>query len=89
MTDTQEMQVQLVSSHGMLAILEVLEGKCSRDVIMKLLQMVNLVCHSSLLLSPGVRIDLCVSSSPLISAFWRVSVSLGTSGCTRISLTCD
>ncbi len=41
------MEVQLVSSHGMLAILEVLEGKCSRDVIMKLLQIINLVrpCH--------------------------------------------
>jgi tRNA(Met) C34 N-acetyltransferase TmcA len=43
MMDTPEMQIQLVSSHGMLAILEVLEGKCSRDVIMKLLQMINLV----------------------------------------------
>ena len=37
------MQSQLVSSHGMLAILEVLEGRCSRDVIMKLLQIINLV----------------------------------------------
>ena len=44
MSDTPDMQVQLVSSHGMLAILEVLEGKCSRDIIMKLLQMINLVC---------------------------------------------
>jgi hypothetical protein len=43
MKDTPEMQVQFVSSHGMLAILEVLEGKCSRDVIMKLLQIINLV----------------------------------------------
>ncbi|KAJ7465176.1 hypothetical protein FB451DRAFT_1262864 [Mycena latifolia] len=33
MTDTPEMQLQLVSSHGMLAILEVLEGKCSRDLV--------------------------------------------------------
>ncbi|KAF5382491.1 hypothetical protein D9615_003043 [Tricholomella constricta] len=41
MDDAPEMQVQLVSSHGMLAILEVLEGKCSRDVIMKLLQIIN------------------------------------------------
>lgn len=37
------MQTELVSSHGMLAILEVLESKCSRDVTMKLLQMINLV----------------------------------------------
>ncbi len=43
MAETPEMQVQLVSSHGMLAILEVLEGRCSRDVIMKLLQIINLV----------------------------------------------
>lgn len=43
MVDTPEMQDQLVSSHGMLAILEVLEGRCSRDVAIKLLQIVNLV----------------------------------------------
>ncbi|KAG6902525.1 hypothetical protein C0995_015343 [Termitomyces sp. Mi166 len=42
--ETPEMQVQFVSSHGMLAILEVLEGKCSRDVIMKLLQIINQMC---------------------------------------------
>ncbi|KAF8195031.1 hypothetical protein BJ912DRAFT_1085824 [Pholiota molesta] len=40
MVETQEMQVQLVSSHVMLAILEVLEGRCSRDVIIKLLQII-------------------------------------------------
>ncbi|GBE85072.1 predicted protein [Sparassis crispa] len=39
--DTPEMQSQLVSAHGMLAILEVLEGRSSRDVILKLLQIVN------------------------------------------------
>ena len=43
MSENPEMQSQLVSSHGMLAILEVLEGRCSRDVIMKLLQIINLV----------------------------------------------
>lgn len=37
------MHDQMVSSHGMLAILEVLEGKCSRDVTMKLLQILNMV----------------------------------------------
>jgi hypothetical protein len=47
MTDTEEMQLQLVSGHGMLAILEVLESKCSRDVIMKLLQIINLVSFFS------------------------------------------
>ncbi|KAJ7202878.1 hypothetical protein GGX14DRAFT_653362 [Mycena pura] len=48
MTDTPEMQLQLVSSHGMLAILEVLEGKCSRDVSMRLLQMINLLVNANL-----------------------------------------
>ncbi|KAM6494311.1 hypothetical protein JOM56_010672, partial [Amanita muscaria] len=42
LTENPDMQTQLVSSHGMLAILEVLEGRCSRDVTMKLLQIVNL-----------------------------------------------
>lgn len=37
------MQSQLVSSHGMLAVLEVLEGNCSREVNTKLLHIVNLV----------------------------------------------
>ncbi|KAJ7081641.1 hypothetical protein B0H15DRAFT_924208 [Mycena belliarum] len=48
MTDTPEMQLQLVSSHGMLAILEVLEGKCSRDVSMRLLQIINLLVNANL-----------------------------------------
>uniref|UniRef100_A0A8H7XP33 non-specific serine/threonine protein kinase n=1 Tax=Psilocybe cubensis TaxID=181762 RepID=A0A8H7XP33_PSICU len=48
MMETPEMQVQLVSSHGMLAILEVLEGRCSRDVIMKLLQIINLLVTEDL-----------------------------------------
>ncbi|KAF9525506.1 hypothetical protein CPB83DRAFT_859376 [Crepidotus variabilis] len=43
MTETPEMHSQLVSSHGMLAILEVLEGRCSRDVVMKLLQIINIL----------------------------------------------
>ncbi|KAF8957280.1 hypothetical protein BDZ97DRAFT_1924766 [Flammula alnicola] len=48
MTEAPEMQVQLVSSHGMLAILEVLEGRCSREVIMKLLQIINLLVTEDL-----------------------------------------
>jgi hypothetical protein len=43
-SDAPEMQGQLVSAHGMLAILEVLEGRGSREVIMRLLQIINLVC---------------------------------------------
>ena len=42
-TDAPEMQMQLISSHGMLAVLEVLEAKPSRDVILKLLQIINVV----------------------------------------------
>jgi len=41
--ENPEMQAQLVSSHGMLAVLEVLEGRCSNIVIEKLLQIINLV----------------------------------------------
>lgn len=42
------MQGQLVSAHGMLAILEVLEAKSSsRDVTVKLLRIVNLVSAQS------------------------------------------
>ena len=43
------MQGQMVSSHGLLAILEVLESKPARDVVLRLLQIVNLVCsiHNS------------------------------------------
>lgn len=50
MTDTPEMQSQLVSSHGMLAILEVLEEHCSRDVAERLLQIINLVSRDDLYL---------------------------------------
>lgn len=48
MSDAPEMQVQLVSSHGMLAILEVLEGRCSREVIMRLLQIINTLVQSDI-----------------------------------------
>lgn len=43
MIEAPEMQMQMVFSHGLLAILEVLESKPSRDVVLKLLQIVNLV----------------------------------------------
>jgi len=36
------MQAQLVSSHGMLAVPEILEGRCSNIVIEKLLQIIDL-----------------------------------------------
>ena len=38
-----EMQGQLVSAHGMLAILEVFEGRGSDEVVTRLLQIINLV----------------------------------------------
>jgi hypothetical protein len=48
MTESPEMQIQLVSAHGMLAILEVLESKPSRDVTLKLLRLINLVTFTLL-----------------------------------------
>ena len=49
MVEAPEMQAQMVSSHGLLAILEVLESKPARDVILRLLQIVNLVRWNGLL----------------------------------------
>ena len=43
--DAPEMQSQLVSAHGMLAIMEVLESRASRDVTLKLLQIVLAVSY--------------------------------------------
>ena len=67
------MHLQMVSSHGMLAILEVLEGKCSRDVTLKLLQILNLVG-----LELSFIVGLCSekkfrSWSPKTSGSWKVS----------------
>lgn len=54
------MQGQLVSAHGMLAILEVLEGRGSREVIMRLLQIINLVStHWDFDISILPRVHLC------------------------------
>ena len=79
LSDAPEMQGQLVSAHGMLAILEVLEGRGSRDVIMQLLQIINLVSGFQVLddLSSESRILIrlgLVSSSQMTRASWRVSV---------------
>lgn len=52
--DTPDMQSQLVSAHGMLAIMEVLESRTSRDVTLRLLQIVNTVS----LLVPAVYLSL-------------------------------
>jgi hypothetical protein len=60
MAETPEMQVQLVSSHGMLAMLEVLQGRPSPDVIMRLLQIVNLVCLG-LFAGAGSSLTSCVA----------------------------
>ncbi|KIO23906.1 hypothetical protein M407DRAFT_214002 [Tulasnella calospora MUT 4182] len=46
--DAPEMQYQLVSSHGLLAIVDVLEANPSREVIMKLLRIVNLLVTTDL-----------------------------------------
>lgn len=61
------MQTQLVSSHGMLAILEVLEGRCSRDVIMRLLQIIN-----------SVRVFLTLNDMTLIHT---LDLAAGNRGC--------
>ncbi|KAG8214693.1 hypothetical protein J3R82DRAFT_9774 [Butyriboletus roseoflavus] len=66
MTENPEMLFQLVSSHGMLGILEVLEGKCSRDVLMKLLHIINLLVTSDL----GVLESFClIGGIPVMMGF--------------------
>ena len=68
LVDAPEMQSQLVSAHGMLAILEVLEAKSSsRDVTCKLLQIVNLV-------------GACIFSSPSENVFTDCALA-GQHGC--------
>jgi hypothetical protein len=65
------MQVQFVSSHGMLAILEVLEGKCSRDVVMKLLQIINLVgvAHFKLYEMTLIQLQLVTADVAFLESF--------------------
>ncbi|KZT69616.1 Pkinase-domain-containing protein [Daedalea quercina L-15889] len=66
MADTPEMQLQLVSAHGMLAILEVLEGRSSRDVTMKLLQIVNALVNADM----GFLESFClIGGIPVIMGF--------------------
>ncbi|KAH9831359.1 kinase-like protein [Rhodofomes roseus] len=66
MADAPEMQSQLVSAHGMLAILEVLEGRSSRDVTMKLLQIVNALVNTDM----GFLESFClIGGIPVIMGF--------------------
>ncbi|KAI0683103.1 kinase-like protein [Earliella scabrosa] len=64
--ETPEMQSQLVSAHGMLAILEVLESRTSRDVTLKLLQIVNALVTSDM----GFLESFClIGGIPVIMGF--------------------
>ena len=58
MVETPEMQSQLVSAHGMLAIMEVLESRISREVALKLLQIVNAVSPPFLFPPPNLIVTL-------------------------------
>ena len=82
------MQLQIVSSHGLLAILEVLESRPSRDVAVCLLKLTNIV-GSSLAVSCIDSDSLALSLSRLTSLCWRVFVFWGmfeTSSQTGIAL---
>ncbi|OSX57176.1 hypothetical protein POSPLADRAFT_1050231 [Postia placenta MAD-698-R-SB12] len=66
LSDTPEMQSQLVSAHGMLAILEVLEGRSSRDVTIKLLQIVYALVNADM----GFLESFClIGGIPVIMGF--------------------
>ena len=71
------MQSQLVSAHGMLAILEVLESRIARDVALKLLQIINAVSGSCV---GGRCVLTLIGGFSLSQQIWgssRASVSLG------------
>ncbi|GJJ15641.1 hypothetical protein Clacol_009919 [Clathrus columnatus] len=64
--EAPEMQSQMVSSHGLLAILEVLESKPSRDVVLKLMQIVNLLVISDI----GILESFClIGGIPVLMGF--------------------
>ncbi|KAH7337093.1 hypothetical protein B0J17DRAFT_718990 [Rhizoctonia solani] len=66
MVEAPEMQAQLVSAHGMLTILEVLESKPSRDVIILLLKIINLLVTSDL----GFLESFClIGGIPVVMSF--------------------
>ncbi|CUA68863.1 hypothetical protein RSOLAG22IIIB_03729 [Rhizoctonia solani] len=66
MVEAPEMQAQLVSAHGMLTILEVLESKPSRDVIIRLLRIINLLVTSDL----GFLESFClIGGIPVVMSF--------------------
>lgn len=69
--DTPDMQSQLVSAHGMLAIMEVLESRTSRDVTLRLLQIVNTVSSSSDLLESPLKtaFQLVTADSSFLESF--------------------
>ncbi|KAG8817392.1 hypothetical protein FRC17_011250 [Serendipita sp. 399] len=57
---------QVVSAHGMLAILEVLESKPSRDVILRLLEIINLLVNADY----GVLESFClIGGIPVLMGF--------------------
>ncbi|KAH7097083.1 hypothetical protein BKA62DRAFT_818558 [Auriculariales sp. MPI-PUGE-AT-0066] len=65
-TDAPDMKSQFVSSHGMLAVLEVLEAKPNRDVILKLLQITNVLVTDDL----GILESFCsIGGIPVVMEF--------------------
>lgn len=70
------MQSQLVSAHGMLAIMEVLESRTSRDVTLRLLQIVNTVSQTYLCRHVSIVIRLRSWSLPTWVS-WKAFVSSG------------
>ncbi|KAJ7351370.1 hypothetical protein DFH08DRAFT_806092 [Mycena albidolilacea] len=77
MVDTLKMQLQLMLSHGMLAILEVLEGKCSQDLVNANLGFLESFClirqEQMQLFSPGLVPFPNVGSSRSCTAISEIS----------------
>ncbi|KZO92675.1 Pkinase-domain-containing protein [Calocera viscosa TUFC12733] len=64
--ETPELQMQVVSAHGMLAMLEVLESNPSRDVVRRLLHLVNTLVTSDM----GILESFClIGGIPVVMSF--------------------
>ncbi|KZT60691.1 Pkinase-domain-containing protein [Calocera cornea HHB12733] len=64
--ETPELQMQVVSAHGMLAMLEVLESNPSRDVVRRVLHLVNTLVTSDM----GILESFClIGGIPVVMSF--------------------
>ncbi|KAF8333555.1 uncharacterized protein EI90DRAFT_3145216 [Cantharellus anzutake] len=73
LTENPDMQVQFVLSHGLLAVVEILESRPSRDVLISLLKLTNMLVTNDL----GILESFClIGGIPVVMAFTSKKYSL-------------